>query len=178
MNRLRRRGQSLVELALALPVILIMGLGVADIGRAYYYREAVSNAARQALRIAVLQPQEATGDTACHGGGHEGILTTTLPPASTDALYTIGNDVAIESTVNGAPTGTNLLGATLTVTWHCNANIALTRATATATDPSDVNSDAIDVRVSYSMPLITPFLGNFVANPLVVASEVQGRVEY
>ena len=177
MNR-HRRAQSLIELALALPVVLILGLGVADIGRGYFYREAVNNAARQALRIAVLQPQQGTGDTACHGGGHEGILTTTLPPASGNALQTIGNDVSMESTYNGAPTGTAIAGATLTVTWHCNANIALAHATATATDPSDVNSDSIDVQVSYSMSLITPFLGNFVGTPVVVSTEVQGRVEY
>jgi TadE-like protein len=177
MNR-HRRAQSLIEVALALPVVLILGLGVADIGRGYFYREAVNNAARQALRIAVLQPQQGTGDTACHGGGHEGILTTTLPPASGNALQTIGNDVSMESTYNGAPTGTAIAGATLTVTWHCNANIALSHSTATATDPSDVNSDSIDVKVSYSMSLITPFLGNFVGNPVVVSTEVQGRVEY
>ena len=177
MNR-HRRAQSLVEVALALPVVLLLGLGVADIGRGYFYREAVNNAARQALRIAVLQPQQATGDTACHGGGHTGILTTTLPPATGNPLQKIGNDVSMESTYNGAPTGTAIAGATLTVTWHCNANIALSQATATATDPSDVNSDAIDVQVSYSMSLITPFLGNFVGNPVVISTEVQGRMEY
>ncbi len=173
-----RRGQSLVELALTLPVVLVLGLGVADIGRAYYYREAVDNAARQALRMVALQPQQATGDTACHGGGHTGILSTTLPAPTGNSLLTIANAAATENTFNGAPTGTAIPGATLTVTWHCIANSAMTQATATATDPADVNSDAIDVQVSYSMSLITPFLGNFVGNPVLISTDIHGRVEY
>lgn len=39
-------GQSLVELALALPVLLLLLLGLADFGRAFYYTSIISNAAR------------------------------------------------------------------------------------------------------------------------------------
>jgi Flp pilus assembly protein TadG len=173
-----RLGQSLVELALALPVVLLLGLGVADIGRGFYYREAVGNAARQALRVAVLQPQQATGDTACSGGGASGALSTTIPPASSNPLKTIGNDVALESTFNGQPIGTAIAGATLTITWHCASNKALTQATAITTDPSNTGSDSIDVQIAYPMSLITPFLGTFVSNPVQVRADVKGRVQY
>jgi Flp pilus assembly protein TadG len=40
-------GQSLVEVALALPLLLLILLGVADLGRAFYYTTAVASAARQ-----------------------------------------------------------------------------------------------------------------------------------
>lgn len=168
----------MVELAIALPVVLILGLGVADIGRAFYYREAVGNASRQAARIAVLSPQQATGDGACAGGGASQSLSTTIPPASGNALATIGNEVALESTSNGQPAGTAVSGATLTVTWHCASNMALTHATATSTDPANTASDAIDVQISYSMPLITPFLTNFIASPVIIRADVQSRVQY
>jgi hypothetical protein len=36
-RRAPRRGQSLVELALALPVIILLAVGVADLGRAFFY---------------------------------------------------------------------------------------------------------------------------------------------
>ncbi|HEV8669105.1 MAG TPA: TadE/TadG family type IV pilus assembly protein [Candidatus Limnocylindria bacterium] len=39
-------GQSLVELALALPLLLLILLGLADFGRAFYYTTIISNAAR------------------------------------------------------------------------------------------------------------------------------------
>lgn len=161
-----------------MPLILILGLGVADIGRAFYYREAVANAARQALRIAVLQPQQATGNTACTGGGSSASLSTTLPPASGNTLATIGNEASLESTFSGLPAGTSIYGATITVTWHCASNLAITNATATATDPANTGSAAIEVVIVYPMSLITPFLGNFVGSPLNIKADLQARAEY
>ena len=43
----RETGQSLVEVALALPILLLILLGLADLGRAFYYTTAVASAARQ-----------------------------------------------------------------------------------------------------------------------------------
>jgi Flp pilus assembly protein TadG len=40
-------GQSLVELALLLPLLLLILLGLADFGRAFYYTTIISNAARE-----------------------------------------------------------------------------------------------------------------------------------
>lgn len=45
-------GQSLVEFALALPVLLLILLGLADFGRAFYYTTAISNAARAGAEYA------------------------------------------------------------------------------------------------------------------------------
>jgi Flp pilus assembly protein TadG len=173
-----RRGQSLVELALALPMVLILGLCVADVGRGFFYREAVADATRQALRIAVLQPQQATGNTACAGGGSSASLSTTLPPASGNTLATIGNEASLESTSDGTPSGTIISGATMTVTWHCASNLAVTAVTATATDPANTGSDAVEVQIIYHMTLITPFLGNIVASPVTVKADVQARAQY
>jgi hypothetical protein len=66
----------------------------------------------------------------------------------------------------------------MTVTWHCAANKAITRATATSTDPANTGSDAIEVQIVYSMPLITPFLANFVSSPIAIKADVQARVQY
>src|SRR5467141_2425746 len=67
LARRRMRGQSLVETAITLPVVLLLALGVTDIGRAFYYREAVTNSTRQALRVAVSPSQQATADAICAG---------------------------------------------------------------------------------------------------------------
>lgn len=48
------RGQSLTEFALILPVLLLVVFGVVDFGRAIYAYNAVSNAAREGGRTAIV----------------------------------------------------------------------------------------------------------------------------
>ncbi len=49
-----RRGQSLVEFALILPLLLLVLVGIVDFGRAVYSYNLVSNAARTAVRVAIV----------------------------------------------------------------------------------------------------------------------------
>jgi hypothetical protein len=52
-----RRGNTVVEFALALPVLLAMLTGVADYGLYFMQRAAILNAAKDATRIAVASPE-------------------------------------------------------------------------------------------------------------------------
>jgi Flp pilus assembly protein TadG len=66
------RGQSLVELALLLPVILFVAMGVLDLGRAMYAYVAVSNAAQAGAEFAARNPTynaSAVTDAALYEGG-------------------------------------------------------------------------------------------------------------
>src|SRR5258708_21345131 len=107
LARRRMRGQSLVETAITLPVVLLLALGVTDIGRAFYYREAVTNSTRQALRVAVSPSQQATADPICSGTGSRPLpVTVTSPiPPPRGSISTIANQAALESSNNGPPTG-------------------------------------------------------------------------
>jgi Flp pilus assembly protein TadG len=180
----RPRGQSLAELAVILPFLCALGLGVADGGRAFYYSEAVSNAARQALRVAVSPAQQATGDAACNGtaGPAAVSLTGHIPWQTGDAagLTTIANQAAVEASSDGTAAGTKISGATLTVTWHCKTSKAITgTSNGGVTDPSNASSDAISVQVNYSFQLITPFVGRLFGGQSVQTSNVKtGRAEY
>jgi len=58
-------GQSLVEVALALPILLMLLLGLVDGARAYYFAGVVANAAREGARIAAADPTLLTGTTTC-----------------------------------------------------------------------------------------------------------------
>jgi len=58
------RGQSLVEFALILPILLILLMGILDFGRAIAAYNSVSNAARSAARVAVVDQNEAVVDQA------------------------------------------------------------------------------------------------------------------
>jgi hypothetical protein len=50
----KRKGQSLVEFAMILPLLVLLMLGSADLGRAYYLKLEMSGASRAGMRMAVL----------------------------------------------------------------------------------------------------------------------------
>lgn len=54
MSRQREAGQSLVETALILPVLLVLMMGIFDFGRAIFAYNAISNSAREAVRVAIV----------------------------------------------------------------------------------------------------------------------------
>jgi Flp pilus assembly protein TadG len=55
------RGQSLIETALTLPLLLLVSVGIFEFGRAYQTWQIVTNAAREGARMSVL-PGSTTGD--------------------------------------------------------------------------------------------------------------------
>jgi hypothetical protein len=56
------RGQSLTELAIAMPVLLIILAGVLDLGRLYYVHVAVTDAAAEGAIYAAYNPPESEAD--------------------------------------------------------------------------------------------------------------------
>src|ERR1700686_2770854 len=65
-GRLRQLGESsgsqLLELALTLPFLLILAIGISDMGGAYNLKHIMTNAARDAARITV---SNSTEDSSC-----------------------------------------------------------------------------------------------------------------
>jgi Flp pilus assembly protein TadG len=53
-NDERTRGQTLVEFALILPIFILVLVGIFDFGRAVYGYNTISNAAREAVRIGIV----------------------------------------------------------------------------------------------------------------------------
>jgi Flp pilus assembly protein TadG len=60
-SRRRRPGQSLVEFALILPVLLLIFMGIVDFGRVIYAYNSVSNAAREGARIGIVDQRTGAG---------------------------------------------------------------------------------------------------------------------
>jgi len=58
-----RRGQAIVETALLLPLLMLMVMGSADLGRVFYYSIAVTNAAREAARQGTYYDPVNNGNT-------------------------------------------------------------------------------------------------------------------
>lgn len=61
MSKRSARGQSLVELALTLPLLLIILVGVIDLGRVYFTYMTVVNASREGARYGAANPNDSTG---------------------------------------------------------------------------------------------------------------------
>jgi Flp pilus assembly protein TadG len=60
-NRFVHRGQTLVEFALLLPILLLLAVVIFDFGRAVYYYSTIHNAAREGARYGVIHPKDDTG---------------------------------------------------------------------------------------------------------------------
>ena len=62
----RRRdelGQALVEMALILPILLMLLLGIFEFGRAWNTKQVITDAAREGARLAVVQNKEVDQDS-------------------------------------------------------------------------------------------------------------------
>lgn len=57
-TRNKERGQSLVEAALILPVLIMVMLGLLDLGRAYYFLVALNDAADEGASYAAIRPND------------------------------------------------------------------------------------------------------------------------
>lgn len=95
-------GQSLIEIALALPLLLVTVLGVVDAGRAFYYTSAIANAAHVGAAYAAMHADTATTATVaarvCNETGFAdysatptctGLVTTSTFGSGRDAVVTV-----------------------------------------------------------------------------------------
>ena len=169
-----------MEAAITLPIVLLLALGVTDLGRSFYYREAVTNSVRQALRMAVSSYQHTTADGVCastSGGPVTVTLTSPLPPSG-GALSTIANQAALESSRDGTPAGSVLAGATLTLTFHCLNGAAITNATGNGGPPTSAGSDSVTASITEPMSIITPVLWPMFGSGFPITVTSSQRVEY
>lgn len=61
LDTTKSRGQSLVEFALVLPLLLMLVLGAMDFGRLFYTKMVITNAAREGANYFAYHPGDITG---------------------------------------------------------------------------------------------------------------------
>lgn len=163
-----------------MPLLLLLALGVTDIGRSFYYKEAVTNSTRQALRMAVSSYQHGTADAICSStsGGPIAVTVTSAIPPSGGSIVTIANQAALESSKDGTPAGSAIAGATISVTFHCLNGAAITNATGNGGAPSNPGSDSISATITQPMAVVTPLLWPVVGTSFPIRASSSQRVEY
>lgn len=118
-KRGRSRGQSLVEFALILPLLLILLVGVIDAGRLVFAYNNASNAAREAGRTAIVNQTPATiREKAAQQASMLGLPTTDPGGCPADGGPTTAPTGTCFAFLNGAgtsPCATPAVGCTAVV---------------------------------------------------------------
>lgn len=73
-ERMSQRGQSLVEFTLLLPVLMVLLLGLLDVGRLYYAYVAVTDAASEGANYGARNPSDTTEIKARASMATEGLV--------------------------------------------------------------------------------------------------------
>lgn len=56
-----RKGQSILEFAFTLPFLLLLLVGIFDLGRATFYYSSITNSAREGARFGIINPDNVNG---------------------------------------------------------------------------------------------------------------------
>jgi hypothetical protein len=142
----RRRGQSLVEFALVLPLFLVMLMAVVDVGRAIWAQNSLASAAREGARFAIVHGGSDT--TLCPVGPISPLRSKPIPPASSSCPYPSPSKQSIKDAVVTAATAGGT-GLTVSVCYGAGC-----------TGDTDVSTDkrgeSVTVSVASQINLITP----------------------
>ncbi len=103
LGRRSHRGQALVEFALILPIFVLVLVGIFDMGRAVYDFNVISNAARQAIRLAIVDQNttKITNEAVQHATGIAGV-------SDVKVSFLNGATATTYSQCSAAPTGCKL----------------------------------------------------------------------
>jgi Flp pilus assembly protein TadG len=173
-----QRSQALIEFALVSPVLLLLLFGIVDIGRAVFYYDTVSHAAREGARVAVRasSPLPTNADVLAAVNSQiigapvsapcpQGPVTTAVPPDNSAWLYI---------TQPNPPT-------TAEPTPPANAPggeyPAIASGSCSAVNPAGGNQ-TLQVTVRLNLILITPVVAQATANRIVITVAAIFRTEY
>ncbi len=117
----RHRGQSVVEFAIALPLLLLLLAGGSDLARIYFVGDQIADAAREAALYAAHHPGYTAGDLRRIVNRNAGgsplrcpTFTVSVPPSvagaagTTEQQVTIGCDMALVTGVMRIPSPVHL----------------------------------------------------------------------
>ena len=159
-----KRAQALAEMAVMVPFLIIGMMGMLDLGRAFYYQIAITNAVREGARYAA-EPYYFGLNPNC---------SNVPPPSRPGANSVTAGDTTIQDRVNRELTGTGFLipTADILVTPDQSQRVTdFTSLTPTSQYP-------IKVTASFRFNFITPIIGSLIGNPLTISSSAVFRAEY
>ena len=173
-----QRSQALIEFALVSPVLLLLLFGVIDIGRAIFYYDTLSHAAREGARTAVRASNQlptnadvlTTVSRQMLGAPvtapcPQGPVTGATPPANSAWLYI--TEPSPPGTVESSPPP-NAPGGEYA---------AIANGSCSAVNPAGGN-DQLQVTLRFNLVLITPIVAQATADHIVITAAAIFRTEY
>jgi hypothetical protein len=145
-RRTSRRGQSLVEFAIILPIFLMLLVGIFDLGHVVWTNNALSTAAREATRFAIVHG----GKAACPVGPPSAGQIT--PIATTDCPFP---SPSVEAIKEEAVRWLSGVGGTVNV-WVCYGDVTTCSSDQNTAD--NARGNRVTVTVHVSMGLAAPSL--------------------
>lgn len=115
----RSRGQALVELALVVPMLLLLLVAAIDLGRLFYSRITVANAAREGAFVAAYDPTSFSSGSACNAASNR-IMCAVTRESTSSFVTIVPADVTVACTPSCATGSTPANRVTVTVTGHFN----------------------------------------------------------
>jgi Flp pilus assembly protein TadG len=169
-NRWRgRAGQSLVEMAMVLPLLAFLTFGLLDFGRAYYFQVSVTNAAREGARVAILNR-------------YTGPKTPTCSVTNSYATCPIQTDAAIVQAVNNELMYSGIAPKSVTICPPHDSTIPTTGCPTTANRVTNwfggTTNYYVTVNVKYDFTLFTPLMQQLVGSTITMSVSVQMRTNY
>ena len=173
-----QRSQALIEFALVSPVLLLLLFGIVDIGRAVFYYDTVSHAAREGARVAVRasNPLPTNADILATVTSQiigapvtapcpQGPVTSAVPPDNSAWLYI--TQVNPPATVQPTPPP-NAPGGEYS---------AIATGSCSAVNPTGGNQP-LQVTIRFNLILITPVVAQATANRILITAAAIYRTEY
>ncbi len=172
-NRWRgRAGQSLVEMAMVLPLLAFLTFGLLDFGRAYYFQVSVTNAAREGARVAILNIYTGPQTPNCSSANSYATC-----PVQTDA--NIVNAVYNELTYSGiAPNSVSICPPHDSSMSTAGCPDASNRVDRWVSGDTSEQNYYVTVNAKYDFQLFTPLMQQLVGNPIHMSVSVQMRTNY
>lgn len=144
----RERGASIVELALIAPVMVVLVMGVLDLGRAYRLNIRLENAAREGAAFAQVYPNDVTCGSAGSIHGHVEAEEPALKSTPGFQIVVLGQ---------GA-------GGAFTPMTGCTGSVA-------------TPGERVRVNVSARYDIVTPLVAQAVGGSLTLVGSAEVRVQ-
>jgi Flp pilus assembly protein TadG len=86
-----RRGQALVEAAMVLPLLLLLLVGIMEIGRAWNIRQVVTHAAREGARAAAVWHDSGEGKDSAEAAVLRSLQAASIAVVGSDSINVLGD---------------------------------------------------------------------------------------